>query len=67
MHRRTLLAGTAAALAAPSIVRAQGGQGSDWPKGPIAYRRALPARRHDRSGGAHPRRQGERQHRLVDR
>src|SRR5437899_12611950 len=32
MHRRTLLAGTAATFAAPSIVRAQAG---DWPKGPI--------------------------------
>src|SRR5204863_6710844 len=32
MHRRTLLAGTTAALAAPAIARAQG---SDWPKGPI--------------------------------
>src|SRR6478609_8247000 len=33
MHRRTLLAGAAAALAAPSIVRAQGT--GDWPKGPL--------------------------------
>jgi tripartite-type tricarboxylate transporter receptor subunit TctC len=33
MHRRTLLAGTAAVLAAPSIVRAQGT--GDWPKGPL--------------------------------
>jgi len=33
MHRRTLLAGTATAFAAPSIARAQGG--GDWPKGPL--------------------------------
>ncbi|WP_428660327.1 tripartite tricarboxylate transporter substrate-binding protein [Reyranella sp.] len=33
MRRRTLLAGSAAALAAPSMVRAQGT--SDWPKGPL--------------------------------
>ncbi|CAN5631498.1 tripartite tricarboxylate transporter substrate binding protein [soil metagenome] len=33
MRRRTLLAGTTAALAAPSIVRAQGA--GDWPKGPL--------------------------------
>jgi tripartite-type tricarboxylate transporter receptor subunit TctC len=32
MRRRTLLAGTTAALAVPTLVRAQGG---DWPKGPI--------------------------------
>jgi tripartite-type tricarboxylate transporter receptor subunit TctC len=32
MRRRTLLAGTTAALATPSIVRAQA---SDWPKGPL--------------------------------
>jgi tripartite-type tricarboxylate transporter receptor subunit TctC len=31
MRRRTLLSGTAAALAAPSLARAQ----VDWPKGPI--------------------------------
>lgn len=33
MHRRTLLAGTTAALAAPAFVRAQGT--GDWPKGPL--------------------------------
>jgi tripartite-type tricarboxylate transporter receptor subunit TctC len=33
MKRRTLLAGTAAALATPAIVHAQGA--GDWPKGPI--------------------------------
>jgi tripartite-type tricarboxylate transporter receptor subunit TctC len=33
MRRRTLLAGTTAALATPAIVRAQGA--GDWPKGPI--------------------------------
>jgi tripartite-type tricarboxylate transporter receptor subunit TctC len=33
MRRRTLLSGTAAALAAPNLVRAQ--TASDWPKGPI--------------------------------
>jgi tripartite-type tricarboxylate transporter receptor subunit TctC len=33
MHRRILLAGTAATLAAPAIVRAQGT--GDWPKGPL--------------------------------
>lgn len=33
MKRRTLLAGTAAALATPMIVHAQGA--GDWPKGPI--------------------------------
>ncbi len=32
MRRRSLLTGTAMAIAAPAIVRAQG---SDWPKGPI--------------------------------
>jgi len=32
MRRRILLAGATAALAAPTLVRAQGG---DWPKGPI--------------------------------
>jgi tripartite-type tricarboxylate transporter receptor subunit TctC len=34
MKRRTLLAGTAAALATPALARAQGTAG-DWPKGPI--------------------------------
>jgi tripartite-type tricarboxylate transporter receptor subunit TctC len=33
MRRRTLLAGTAATLAAPAIVHAQGA--GDWPKGPL--------------------------------
>jgi len=33
MRRRTLLAGSAGALAVPSMVRAQGA--SDWPKGPL--------------------------------
>src|SRR6476469_486960 len=33
MQRRTLLAGTAAAVATPALVRAQGA--GDWPKGPI--------------------------------
>ncbi|HYD08385.1 MAG TPA: tripartite tricarboxylate transporter substrate-binding protein [Reyranella sp.] len=33
VHRRSLIAGTAAILAAPAIVRAQ--SAGDWPKGPI--------------------------------
>ena len=33
MHRRALLAGTAASFAAPSLVHAQGA--NDWPKGPL--------------------------------
>lgn len=36
MRRRTLLAGTTAALAAPALVRAQSpDKGTEWPKGPI--------------------------------
>ena len=36
MRRRTLLAGTTAALAAPALVRAQSSdKGAEWPKGPI--------------------------------
>ena len=36
MRRRTLLSGTAVALAAPSLARAQSSdKGAEWPKGPI--------------------------------
>src|SRR6478609_7982971 len=31
LHRRSLITGTAATVAAPSVVRAQ----ADWPKGPV--------------------------------